>query len=211
MIFFKPSFSTPLSLQDDHYWRVADICFRHLKGAYDNYKHASSYEWHRKIENNDPQWGKSQWMHARKKYGIFESEEYTQAMAAVLFAHIWLLSAANYYRQSVKIIDKSNVINSKIDPISCSTPLKISEQLNMPPLLNSYLEKLHGLKNTITHLVENDPKTENIGDLSFPQAFKLIKATWIVYIELLKHYGKNPDVNSWLIMIKKYDLPRSLS
>ncbi len=208
-ILTKPAMYGGLLLQSDHYHRVADLCFRHLAGASARYNDRQNHAWILKITNDDPEYGRSRYLKSLAIYQFNQSEEYSQSIATVLFAHIWLLSAANYYRLSCKHKIPHDAPWLGCDPIEKTfSPQHIAQELKLPEFVVQQAEIIHRMRNTITHLVETDKKTEPIDKLDFPMAFRLVKTTWIIYLALLRHYGVKPDPGSWVIQTKKYELPR---
>lgn len=204
----KPHLGGSLMLQDDHYRRVADLAFRHLAGAGDRFMERRKHEWIKTVPNDDPRYGRAEYLKALGENQFNSSEEYTQALAAVLFTHIWLLSAANYYRLSVKHQKPSGAPWLNCNPIAgTDKPQVIAKALKLPQRIVACAESLHYIRNTISHLVETDPKTERIDDLDFPFAYSLVKCTWVIYCALLRHYGLRPDRGSWAIQARRYNLP----
>jgi len=199
-------------LQDDHYQRVADLAFRHLAGAGDRCLERRKHEWIKTVPNDDPRYGREEYLNALGKYQFNSSEEYTQALAAVLFTHIWLLSAANYYRLSIRHQKPNGAPWLGRTPIAgTDKPQRIAEELKLPKRIVACAEFLHYIRNTISHLVETDPKTVRIDELDFPLAYELVKCTWVIYCALLRHYGLRPDRGSWLIQTRRYNLPCRLN
>jgi len=191
-----------LEIQDDHSRRMTDIAFRHLYGAYNNYLQKQDHLWVKEVSNDDSRFGKSEYMLSRNNLNILESEEYTQSIAATLFSHIWLLSAANYYRQHYK--NNTTIKNT-------SSPQDIAVQLNLHKTVISYAEEMHYIRNTIAHLVESDKKkTSQITDLDFKAAYKYTKVTWVIFCAILRNYGLRPDLGSWGIQTSLYSLPRTI-
>ncbi|MBF0353201.1 MAG: hypothetical protein HQM11_19375 [SAR324 cluster bacterium] len=210
MQFYKPPDYLPLGVQDDHYRRMADISFRHLSGAWENYKNKTNHIWIRDVKNDDPRYGNYEYLNSLTKLGIYESEEYTQAMAATLFTHVWILSAANYYRLSCKLKFPRNMpwLDKKVIT-NVGSPQQIAIELGLPAHVIEYQKNLHGMRNTLMHLVEGDPKTSAIHTLDFKSAYFYAKSTWVVFCALLRHYGMRPDRGSWRIQTKRYLLPEN--
>jgi len=180
-----------------------------LKGAFDSFTDCQQYEWIRAVPNSDPEYGGARYLHAVTRLGNHRSEEYSQALASVLFAHIWLLSAANYFRLSCKHKIPPDAPWLSIKPIEkTSSPDLIAKELKLHACVIRQAEILHAMRNTITHLVETDRKTAPIEELDFPTAFRLVKAVWVIYIALLRHYGVQADAGRWASQTKKHGLPR---
>ena len=196
----------PLSIQDDHSRRMTDISFRHLNGAWKNHNNKQEHIWIKGISNDDSRFGKSEYMISHGKLMVFESEEYTQALATTLFSHVWLLSAANYYRQysKIKFPEKTEVLKDT------SSPQSIATQLCLPTSIIECAAELHGMRNTIMHLVENDKKTAPITTIDFKYAYHIAKVTWVIFSALLRNYGIKPDLGSWRTQTKIYSLPHTL-
>lgn len=212
MQFHKPSAHVPLDTQDDHNRRMADISFRHLYGAWNNYSKKQEHKWIKSINNEDPKFGRSEYLTSHTQYNAFESEEYTQAMASTLFSHVWLLSVANYYRLSCKTKSSGNnyfICSNVIE--KTNTPHQIASQLNLPNNVITCAENLHNMRNTIMHLVEGDKKTAPIGSLDFKAAYMFSKTTWVIFCALLRNYGIKPDRGSWRIQTNIYSLPSNLT
>jgi len=197
----KPPNPGNLLLQDDHVRRMADISFRHLAESWKNYQEKQKYIWVREIDRDDHRWGKKEYLTAGVYFDSAESEEHTHAMGATVFSHVWLLSAANYYRLSNKGSDKDNILHGT------DNPEKIAKELELPQHIQTMAKTLHLTRNTIMHLVELTPKTEPIHNLNFPTALLFAKLTWTIYCKLLRKYGVRPDVGSWRIQASKYELP----
>lgn len=198
-----------LILQDDHYRRVADLCFRHLQGTFEHFTARQQHEWIRGVSNSDPEYGRKRYLDALTDREHHQSEEYSHAIASVLFAHIWLLSAANYYRLSCKHKTPYDAPWLSTKPIKgTSSPALIAKELRLHALVIQQAEILHDMRNTIAHLVEDDRKTALMKDLDFPTAFRLVEAVWTIYIALLRYYGVHADTGSWAIQTKRYGLPR---
>ena len=198
-------------LQDDHYRRVSDLAFRHLAGAEQRFKERRKHEWINTVANDDPAFGREEYVKSASAYQQNLSEEYTQALAAILFSHIWLLSAANYYRLSVKHQQPKGAPWLTRQAIKgTDKPHVIARSLNLPQRVINGAESLHFIRNTFTHLAEDSPQTIRIDTLDFPQAHSLTKCTWVIYCALLRHYGLSPGVGSWVIQAQRYNLSRSL-
>lgn len=58
----KPYGNSLLGVQDDHYWRMADMAFRHLSGAWQHYKNKTQYSWIKDIDNDSPEFGSSEYL-----------------------------------------------------------------------------------------------------------------------------------------------------
>lgn len=207
-ILTKPAMAGRLILQDDHYRRVADLCFRHLQGTFERFTAGQQHEWIRGVSNSDPEYGTARYALASAYLQVHESEEYSHAIASVLFAHIWLLSAANYYRLSCKHKTPPDAPWLSIKPIEgTSSPALIAKELKLHALVIQQAETRHDMRNTIAHLNETDPKTALMKDLDFPTAFRLVEAVWTIYIALLGHYGVQADTDNWAIETSRYGLP----
>ncbi|HLM82168.1 MAG TPA: hypothetical protein VK302_16315 [Terriglobales bacterium] len=205
---FKPPMKGILVLQDDHYRRLADLCFRHLQGTFNHFTVRRQHEWIRSISNSDPKYGTAPYLDALMKRDLSQSEEYSHAIASVLFAHIWLLSAANYYRLSCKYKTPHDAPWLSIKPIEkTSSPALIAKELNLDAIVIQQAEILHDMRNTIAHLNETHPTTAPMKDLDFPTAFRLVESVWTIYIALLHHYGVQADTDSWVIQTNRYGLP----
>ena len=212
MQFNKPYVNSQLGVQDDHYWRMADMSFRHLSGAWQHYKNKAHHTWIKDINNDHPEFGRSEYLKSLHEFGLLESEEYTQSMGSVLFSHVWILSAANYFRLACKIKTKrSESWNTQRIITKTGSPQSVAEELELPAHVVEYGKELHGMRNTIMHLVEGDPKTSPIHTLDFKAAYIYAKATWIVYCALLRNYGIRPDRGSWRIQTSRYSLPNNLA
>lgn len=212
VMLMKPFLGGSLMLQDDHYRRVADLAFRHLAGAAERFSERRKHEWIKGVPNDDPRFGREQYLKASGEYQFNTSEEYSQALASMLFTHIWLLSAANYYRLSVKHNTPSGAPWLTRTPIEgTDKPQVIAKALNLPQRVITAAESLHYIRNTITHLVETSSQTIRIDELDFSYAYSLSKCTWVIYCALLRHYGRRPDWGSWGIQAARYGLPRRLA
>jgi len=195
MKFSKPPDYLPLGVQDDHYRRMADISYRHLSGAWENHKSKEKHTWIQGVSNDDPRYGKAEYMESLYYFGIYESEEYTQAMAATLFTHVWILSAANYYRLSCKLqFPKGKPWLGKRVITKVSSPQLIAMELGLPEHIVEYQKGLHGMRNTLMHLIEGDPKSSEIHTLDFKSSFLFAKSSWVVFCALLRHYGLRPQI-----------------
>ncbi|MGO9084579.1 MAG: hypothetical protein ACLQBK_05070 [Candidatus Sulfotelmatobacter sp.] len=204
----KPALAGGLILQDDHYRRVADLCFRHLRGTFERFTARREHEWVRGVSNSDPEYGTERYSLALAYLQVHQSEEYSHAIASVLFAHIWLLSAANYYRLSCKLKTPSDVPWLSIEPIKETySPASIAKELKLDATVIQQAETLHDMRNTIAHLNETHPTTAPMKDLDFPMAFRLVEAVWMIFIALLQHYGVQADTDSWAIQTSRYGLP----
>ena len=199
----KPCLDDPSNLQDDHSMRTTDICFRHLEGAYSWNKKKEDNSWWLNITNDDPCWGGSEFMVARRNYLRAQSEEYTQSIAATIFAHVWILSAANEYHSKYQD-----------DPILKRTdcPIIISESLNLPKRIVELATTLKNTRNALMHLVANSKKhqEQRVQDLDFKQAYYFVKGTWVIFNSLIRQYGHRPDRNNWIMQSSKYYLPRTV-
>ncbi len=124
-----------------------------------------------------------------------------------MFSHVWVLSAANYYRLALK--------GGKIDPgkvpvNNTQSPPGIAASLSLPRGVREEAERLHGLRNTLMHLVEDDKKTEPIDVVDFRAAHAMASCAWKIYCEVLLNYGVKPDADNWKIQTSRYSLPASL-
>ena len=199
-------------LQDDHYRRVADLAFRHLAGAAERFSERRKHEWIKGVTSDDPRFGRDEYLNASEADLLKASEEYSHVLAAMLFTHIWLLSAANYYRLSVKHRIPIGAPWLTKPPIKkTDDPQIIALALKLPQRVITAAESLHRIRNTIVHLVETSSQTIRIDNLYFPSAYSLLKCTWVIYCALLRHYGISPDRGSWGIQAARYGLPRSLA
>ena len=208
----KPYGNSQLGVQDDHYWRMADMSFRHLAGAWQHYNNKSKHLWIKSIDNDNPEFGHSEHLKSLRELGLCESEEYTQAIGSVLFSHVWLLSAANYFRLSCKLkTNRSESWNIKKVITKTGSPQLVAEELGLPSCVVELGKEIHSMRNTIMHLVENDPKTSPIHTLDFTTAYIYSKTTWIIYCALLRNYGISPNRGSWRIQTSRYALPHNLA
>ncbi|QEP43016.1 hypothetical protein D5085_07740 [Ectothiorhodospiraceae bacterium BW-2] len=206
----KHDFSSPLSLQDDHNRRMCDIAYRHLQGCHENYRSKVEHQWFQKVPSDSAEWGKCEFMQARKAFMFHESEEYTQALASILFSHIWIISVTNYYR----LLCKGNKTRERV---GCGQSLSgtdkihsIAKQLELPQFVVDYAEELHRYRNTITHLVEGDKKTAPIANADFIVAYRYAKTAWVIFGALLRRYGMRPDLGGWRRWTASYGLPPSM-
>lgn len=210
-LLLKSSLTGFLELQDDHYTRLCDLCFRHLAGAFEQSRVVLANKSYACISNDDDRYGRSEHLKILSGYRFSQSEEYSQAIGASIFAHVWLLSAANYYRLSCKHRHPADAPWLDIAPIARTHhPQLIAEDLRLHRSLVELAGQLHEVRNTLVHLVETDPKTAPVGNLNFAHAYNLVKGAWIIYIALLRHYRLNVTPGSWGIQTRRYGLPRSL-
>lgn len=201
-----------LLLQDDHYRRINDLCFRHLSGAWDRYREQIPHHWIANVSNDDPDFGNAKHLESLAAQGSLQSEEYSQSIASSLFAHVWLLSAANYFRLAVKLKNRSDEDLHDKEPIErTNSPKLIAEDLGLSADLRGLAEDLHKARNTIVHLIEDKKDAYPLGDLGFEQAYRFAEGTWEIYCALIEHYGRRPDENHWKIQTDRYSLPNSLT
>jgi len=197
-----------LDLQDDHYWRMADICFRHLAGAYENYQKTLPHLWIRKVKNDDPKFGRPEYMASRSCLGGDESEEYTQSLAAIVFCHVWVISTANYYRLSVKQGKiTAEEMGGRAEITAVHSLERIAGELSLPKGVIATAADVKNARDTILHLVTDDKKTFPINEIGFPKAYEFVHWGWKIYIALLEYYGRVPDEGSWAIQTSRYNLP----
>ena len=140
---------------------------------------------------------------------IAESEEYTQSMAATLFAQVWILSAANYHRLDFEEKNKLGKNTSKIVPFKPKYPKDIAEKFGMDSKLITAAEKLNLARNTIAHLAEKKVSYP-LGDLGFRQAYEFAHCTWEMFVELRKYYNQPVDEEHWTIQTEIHRLPSSI-
>ncbi len=207
MIFSKPAFHPRLTLQDDHFRRFADLAFRHLQGAWEHRREAAVHSQLARIENSDSKFGQAEHLRSLTAYNFHQSEEYSHSCASIVFSHVWVLSAANYYRLALK--------GGKIDPgkvpvNNTQSPPGIAASLSLPRGVREEAERLHGLRNTLMHLVEDDKKTEPIDVVDFRAAHAMASCAWKIYCGVLLNYGVKPDPDGWKIQTSQYSLPASL-
>ncbi len=201
-----------LLLQDDHYRRINDLCFRHLSGAWSNYLHQIPHNWIDNVSNEDPGYGNAEYLKSLSDRGFLQSEEYSQSIASALFAHIWLLSAANYYRLAIKLKNRADKDLHDKQPIERThSPTRIAEDLGLSDDLCELAEELHNARNTITHLIEDNRDAYPLSDLGFEQAYMFVEGSWKIYCALIDHYGRSPDHNHWKLQTDRYGLPNSLT
>ena len=201
-----------LLLQDDHYRRINDICFRHLAGAWANYLEQIPHEWIDNVSNDHPDYGNAKYLQSLSQRGSHQSEEYSHSIAATLFSHVWLLSAANYFRLAIKL--KNNADKDLHDTVAIEkvgSPFQIASELNLSDDLCKVANDLHTARNTIAHLIEDRKDAYPLADLGFEQAYRFTETTWEVYCALLLHYGRPPDDDHWNIQTDRYQLPKSLN
>jgi hypothetical protein len=201
-----------LDLQDDHYWRMADICFRHLAGAHDNYQKTLPHLWVRKVKNDDPKFGRPEYMASRSRLGVDESEEYTQSLAAVVFCHVWVISTANYYRLSVtqgKLTAEEMGGRDKITTVHSFD--EIARKLDLPEGVIATAAEVRDARNTILHLVTSKSDSFPINEIGFSKAYEFVHCGWKIYIALLEYYGRVPDEGSWAIQTSRFNLPSGFS
>ena len=197
-----------LGIQDDHYWRMADICFRHLAGAHENYKNKLPHLWIKQIDNENSKFGRSEYMASLRKLGFHESEEYTQSLATIVFCHVWVLSTANYYRISVKEGSlKKDEMGGRLEIKNADSLGKTAENLGLPEEITSPAYQLSNARYTIMHLITDRKNSYPIDEIDFKVAYHYVCTAWKIYIALLEHYGRTPDENSWVIQTNRYGLP----
>ena len=197
-----------LDIQDDHYWRMADICFRHLAGAYENYRKTLPHLWMRKVKYDDPKFGKAEYMASHSSLGTAESEEYTQSLAAVTFCHVWILSTANYFRLSViqgKLSAEEMGGRAKITTVHSLD--EIARKLDLSEEDVATAAEMKNARNTILHLVTSKRDSFPINEIGFPKAYEFACCAWKMFIALLEYYGRVPDEGSWAIQTGRYNLP----
>ena len=199
-----------LQLQDDHYWRVNDICFRHLAGSYEHYQMQLPHRWIKGVKNDDPRFGRSEYMKSRSILGPAESEEYTHAIASTLFAHVWVLSAANYFRLAIKTKKRSEESIHDITPIKSGSPREVAQKLGMSEDIYDLTTDLKCARDTIVHMIEDDGRMYPLDELGFEQAYRFVQCSWDIYIALLKYYGRTPDEGHWEIQTRNHGLPSSI-
>jgi hypothetical protein len=181
---------------------MADICFRHLYEAYENSQKKQPHGWIKGISNEDLRFGRSDYLESLNKHSRFESEEFTHSLGASVFSHVWLLSAANYYK-----IGKIN----DVKPITgTQNPQSIAKSLNLPEFICTYAKELHDIRNAAMHFIETKPTHTIINSLNFEIAYKYVKTTWVIYCALLRYYKRPPDRGSWTLQTRRYSLPRTL-
>lgn len=130
----------------------------------------------------------------------------------MLFSHVWILSAGNYFRLSCKLKTKlSEGWNTNKVIVRTGSPQLVAKDLGLPSRVIDLGSEIHGMRNTIMHLVEDDPKTSPIHTLDFKAAYVYSKATWIIYCALLRNYGVRPDRGSWRLQTSRYGLPHNLA
>lgn len=201
-----------LGLQDDHYWRMADICFRHLAGAHQSYQETLPHLWIRKVKNNNPKFGRSEYLDSLSRLGIHESEEYTQSLASVIFCHVWVLSTANYYRLSVKQgkLTKEE-IGGRAEIKTVHSLDEIARQLSLPEDVIATAKELRDARSTILHLVTSKKDSFPINEIGFRKTYQFAHCAWQIYIALLDYYGRPKDEDSWTIQTGRFNLPSEIA
>ena len=201
-----------LLLQDDHYRRINDLCFRHLSGAWNNYLKQIPHHWIDDVSNGDPGYGNAEYLKSLGDRSFLQSEEYSQAIASALLTHVWLLSAANYYRLAIKLKNPADDdLHDKTAIEKTDTPRLIAECLGLSCDLCRLAKELHDARNTIAHLIEDKKDAYPLGGLGFEQAYRFAEGAWEIYCALIEHYGRSPDDNHWKIQTDRYGLPNSLA
>ena len=188
-----------LQVQDDHFWRLADICFRHLSSAFQYREEQSPHKWIVEVSNDDVRFGRSDYMKSRSALNWAQSQEYTHAIAATVFAQAWILSAANFYCQS-----NPNVLGKQF-----KSPEQLSKALGAPSSLRHRAKDLRELRNKALHLYEGEDGGD-LADLDCTSAFRHVETTWLVYEALLRKFGVTPDHGAWEIQMSRYGLPANL-
>jgi hypothetical protein len=208
MLLVKPNLAGELQLQEDHYERVCDLAFRHLGAAYENSRNAEPHRWIREINNDDPRYGRLEYLVALRNLLAAESEEYSHVLAALIFAHTWVLSAANFYRLSGQALRRRKQFRVKIH--RTDNPEAIASALRVAARVVSQMTRLHRLRNTIMHLVEGTKHTERIDKLRYSDAYTMLKSAWIVYCAVMRNCSEMPVLGAWRYQTKRYRLPPSL-
>lgn len=198
-------------LQDDHYFRICELSFQHLQASFESAEAGKPHAWVKNVKNDDPRFGRIEYLQSFGMYQKNVSNEYSHAIATLLFTHIWLLSAANYYRLSVKHRQPRDALWLSCTPITeTDSPHGLARALKLPARVVDCAETLHRIRNTVCHLVETDKKTERIDEIEFAQAYMHAKNAWTIYNALLRHHKQRPDLGSWSIQTSRYGLPRRL-
>lgn len=201
-----------LLLQDDHFRRINDLSFRHLLGAWENHQSQTQHDWIIGISNDDPTYGNDKYLKSSEALNFCRSEEYSQSIASTIFTHVWLLSAANYYRLAIKLKSKSDEdLHNKAPIERVHSPEVIAAELELCCRLKRLAHDLHNARNTIVHLVEDEKDRFPLDDLGFEQAYQFAEGAWEIYNALLEHYGRKPDDDNWRIQTGRYNLPNSLA
>ncbi len=198
---------TEFELQLDNFRRIADLCFRHLNLTYENYLLSKKYHWHKSINHNNPEFGSDRYLNDLRNYRIYKSEENSNAIAAIIFADAWLLSAKNFYR--ITYNNKTFTKNKKL--INSNKPDEIAKELCLHEKICNLGSELRAYRNTIVHMVETDKRSKDINSLDFQKTYKLIKTTWIIYSKLVEYYEEQKIYKSqWQKQVNQYKLPKSL-
>ncbi|WP_185234342.1 hypothetical protein [Teredinibacter franksiae] len=164
------------------------------------------HAWHRGVGNDDNRFGRSEYMIARREFSFHESEEYTQSIASIIFSHVWILSAANYFRQKQKV--KGG--NKEYRVTATHSPDRLASQLKLPEVVIESARQLHNMRNSIMHLIESDPRSEDILEVGFEDAYTYAKTVWVINNALLRENGIRPDKGNWRIQVGFYSLPATL-
>lgn len=189
-----------LETQDDHYWRLCEISFRHLQSAYVSRQNQSEHEWVVGISNDDPLFGRSDYLHSITQLGVAKSSEYTHSLAAIVFSPAWMLSAANYYCQT-----NETVIGSKFEGLNA-----LAKSLGLSKTEKKKISALRTRRNEILHLYQQTDGDE-LANLDFYEAYSYVKSVWFMYESLLRKFGIQPDQGAWKIQTNKYSLPESMT
>lgn len=187
---------------------MADICFRHLEGAHENYQKIAPHLWIQKVNDDDPEFGRFDYLSSLSKLGIHESEEYTHSLAAVVFCHVWVLSTANYYRLALKqgTLTKEKT-GGQAGIKTVHTLEEIARQLNLSPNIIATAKELKQARNTILHLVTSKNDSFPINEIGFQKAYQFAQCAWEIYIALLEYYGHTVGEGSWIIQTGRFNLP----
>ncbi len=207
MILSKPAFYPNLTLQDDHFRRFADLAFRHLQGAWEHHQGVAMHSRLARIENSDPRYGRAEHLESGTAYNYHQSEEYSHSCASILFSHVWVLSAANYYRLALK---RGKIEPGTVEVNQTQTPKAVAESLDLADDVLEEADRLHDYRNTLMHLVEDDKKTADIGVLDFRAAHAMASCAWKIFCGVLLNYDVPPDADNWKIQTSQYSLPASL-
>ncbi len=124
-----------------------------------------------------------------------------------MFSHAWLFSAANYYRLALKL---GKIKPGKVEVTNTESPVVIASSLSLPGNILEEAKLLHGYRNTLMHLVEDDRRTADIGVLDFRAAYAMASCAWKIFCGVLLNYYVKPDTDNWKIQTSRYSLPASL-